>query len=197
MPNFQRAFRIDLTRCIGCRACVTACMMENNTDSSVHWRDVLDFEHGTYPDVDRVHVTMACFHCASPACAAACPVPGAIRKDPVDGVVVIDELLCTGCRRCIAACPYGAPRFNAATSKVEKCNFCKHRVGDSGNPSHLPACVSTCPAKALEYIEVSPTNHVVGSVPSGFADPALTKPSVEFILGIRSTSTSMRPAFPV
>jgi Fe-S-cluster-containing dehydrogenase component len=196
MPNFQRGFKIDLTRCIGCRACVAACIMENNLDPYVHWRDVLDFELGTYPNADRIHVTMACFHCAEPACMPACPV-NAITKDPIDGVVIINEATCIGCRRCIAACPYGAPRFNPATNKVEKCTFCKHRVGDTRSPENLPACVATCPAKALEYVELSPASYALPAAPTGFSDPALTKPSAVFVLGSRSTAASVSPAFPV
>lgn len=196
MANFQRGFRIDLKRCIGCRACVVACLMENNRDPNVHWRDVLDFEMGTWPETDRVHVTMACFHCAEPACLPACPV-GAITKDPNDGVVIVDSRVCNGCRRCLAACPYGAPRFNRSTNKVEKCTFCKHRVGNAANPVDLlPACVSTCPGKALQYVELSPAGYAAPSVPTGFQDPALTKPSVEFVLGSRSTAASVTPVFP-
>jgi len=178
----QRGFKVDLRRCIGCHACVVACLNENNLDPYHHWRDVMHREWGTYPDVDRVHVSMACFHCKDPACMPACPVSGAITKDPADGAVLIDQDLCNGCRRCVAACPYEAPRFNSLTNKVDKCTFCKHRVGDSNSPTHLPACVSTCPTGALGYLE-NPTVPTAAQVAPGFADPKHTHPSVEFVLG--------------
>lgn len=192
---FQRGFQIDLARCIGCRACAMACVMENNTDPYVHWREVVTMEYGTYPNADRVHVTMGCFHCEEPACVKACPISGAISKDSTDGVVVIDPDLCNGCRRCIAACPYNAPVYNPATQKVEKCNFCKHRVGTGSNPTHLPACVSTCPTKALTYTEKSSFTPTTTTAP-GFADMNNTKPSVEWV-GIGTTSgASTRPSLP-
>ena len=104
----------------------------------------------------------------------------AIVKRVEDGIVLINENVCIGCRNCEQACPYGAPQFNSSTRKVEKCTLCIHRIYDSsGNMSgFLPACVTTCVGNALHFM-----SSIVGSganAPAGFADPQLTVPSVNF-----------------
>ncbi len=99
---------------------------------------------------------------------------GSITKRSEDGVVLIDQETCIGCRYCEAVCPYGAPQFNAQTGKVEKCTACVHRL-DAGL---LPACADACLGRALHWVdEVSPGTEV----PPGFADPALTNPSIRWI----------------
>lgn len=156
--------------------------MELNTGAELRYRRVLPVEKGKYPQVMRYFVTMSCFHCEHPACLRACPV-GAISKDPDDGVVLIDQDMCIGCRRCNWACPYGAPRYNEVTKKTEKCTFCKHRVGDDAIPDNIPACVATCLGKALIFGRLN--QDIVPQsgdpVPDGFADKNLTHPSVRFV----------------
>jgi len=172
----QLGFHFNLARCRGCHSCTIACKSENNTALDVNWRWVVYQEGGTYPNPTRQFVTMACFHCAQPACMAACPVPGAIVKRKADGVVLINQDLCVGCRRCEFACPYGAPQFNTETRKVEKCTFCAHRL-DAGLP---PACVTSCVGDALHYGDLA---EIKGETKiEGFADPGLTTPSVRFTL---------------
>lgn len=184
MPQF--GWTLDLRRCVGCNACVIACKAENNTAPqlspltvrhghavAVNYRQVVTVEAGAYPAVTRTFVTMACNHCEAPACMASCPV-GAITKDAVTGVVTIDQATCIGCRYCQWACPYGAPQFNEATEKVEKCTGCAHRLA----VGLLPACATSCPSRALHYVP----DFVAGAStpPTGFADPALTHPSINF-----------------
>lgn len=181
MP-MQRGWQIDLSRCIGCRSCEVSCIMEMNTGPDLRFRRVLPVESGSFPNNSRLFVTMSCFHCAHPACMRACPV-GAITKDPDDGVVLIDNDACIGCKRCVWACPYGAPQFNEVTQKVEKCTFCKHRVGDNADPDNIPACVATCLGKALTFGRMGDTIQPQANdpVPAGYANPALTNPSVRFV----------------
>ncbi len=181
----QIGWIIDLTRCVGCHTCSVACIAENNTipaDANlqvrngravaVRYRRVLEREAGTYPNVLKDFVTMACHHCAEPACLKSCPV-GAITKRSADGIVLIDQERCVGCQYCVWACPYGAPQFNEATGLVEKCTFCYHRL-DAGLQ---PACVTACLGKALQvgYDVRGP-----GQPPAGFADSSLTRPSVRW-----------------
>ncbi len=184
----QLGWSIDLSKCIGCHACAVACKAENNTYPqtsplivrngralAVNWRWVIYKENGTYPNPTRVFITSACNHCEEPACLKSCPV-GAISKRESDGIVLIDQDKCIGCKYCVWACPYGAPQFNENTKKVEKCTFCVHRI-DAGLP---PACVTTCPGKALNFEEFD-LNRSGENRPEGFADPNLTQPAVRFI----------------
>src|SRR3972149_2753407 len=135
----QLGWRIDLTRCTGCRSCQVACRSENNT-GSVSFRWVFFEETGTYPSPALEFVSMACTHGAPPACRAACPV-GAITKDPANGLVNIDPALCIGCKRCAWACPYGAPQYNSDAGQVQKCSGCKQRIAAGLNPARVVTCV--------------------------------------------------------
>jgi Fe-S-cluster-containing dehydrogenase component len=120
-------YALDISRCIGCRRCVYACVDENNQsrDPQVHWIRVLemekekgiDFAHAnayyeadTVPRPGHFYVPVACQQCENPPCVKSCPV-GATWKEP-DGIVVIDYDWCIGCRCCMSACPYGARHFN-------------------------------------------------------------------------------------
>ena len=170
----QLGWYIDLRKCVGCHACAVACKAENNTDVGIAWRQVISQSNGTYPQVTKRFVSMACLHCAHPACLAACPVEGAIVKRETDGVVLIDQEKCVGCRRCEWACPYGAPRFNSETKKVEKCTFCVHRI----EAGLAPACVTTCMGDALHFGDLEELSGQAET--AGLADPALTGPSVRF-----------------
>jgi Fe-S-cluster-containing dehydrogenase component len=155
---------------------------------------VVKRETGTYPAAKANFVTSSCNHCADPACMAACPVSNpndptnvnnAIFKRVEDGVVLINETVCTGCKQCIVACPYGAPQFNSATKKVEKCTMCVHRLykdGKGGERTHLePACVTSCVGNALRFVENFSAAKSGANAPDGFASAALTKPAVEFV----------------
>jgi len=127
MPNVLFAYALDISRCIGCRRCVYACVEENNQsrDPQVHWIKVLqmdkergvDFTHADpyyqpkeVPEDGHFYVPVACQQCRNPPCTKVCPT-GATWTDP-DGIVVVDYDWCIGCRYCMAACPYGARHFN-------------------------------------------------------------------------------------
>ncbi len=177
----QRGWQIDLTRCIGCSSCTLACKFENNTympgpkekHAPVNYRIVVHQEGGYYPNPTLKHISMACMHCADPACEKSCP-NGAISKRASDGIVTIDSAVCVGCRRCEWSCPYGAPQFNGTNGKMEKCHFCMNRV-DAGLQ---PACVQTCVGKALTMVvDITSTG---GALPPRFAPTTLTNPSVLF-----------------
>ncbi len=170
----QVGWIFDLSRCVGCRACTVACMMENNTPSDIHYRWVLETESGAYPNPGVRFLSMACYHCEEPACMASCPV-SAITKD-ADGRVLIDDAKCIGCKYCMATCPYGAPQWNARTKKVEKCTYCVQRTSTGLEP----ACARTCVGGAIQA--ATDVNWATGtSDPADWAPRRLTKPAVKFI----------------
>lgn len=142
----QYGFFVDIDRCVQCHACEVACKAANNLELGVKWRQVSSIWSGEYPTPKLKSVSMACMHCAAPACIEACPVEGAIIKRAEDGIVVVDQSQCIGCRACESACLYGAPQFGK-DGLMQKCNFCVDRLA-VGKP---PACVWTCPAGALKF----------------------------------------------
>jgi molybdopterin-containing oxidoreductase family iron-sulfur binding subunit len=184
LPGVLFGYALDLSRCIGCRRCVYACVEENNQsrDPQVHWIRVLQMEKekgidfreanpyyqpAEVPEEGHFYVPVACQQCKNAPCVKTCPT-GATWTEP-DGIVVIDYDWCIGCRCCMAACPYGARRFNwtkPAIPKdelnpathylgnrprpqgvVEKCTFCIQRVRNG----RYPACVEVCPAGARKF----------------------------------------------
>ncbi len=101
---------VDLDRCQGCRACMEACKIENNTVQSVYWMYVFRFEEGEYPDTKMSFLPRPCQHCDNAPCVKVCPVGARFRRE--DGIVLTDPDRCIGCRYCELACPYGVNYFN-------------------------------------------------------------------------------------
>ena len=145
--------------------------MSNNVPMGMLWTrtltegcDIIDGAVGTYPNLSRTYLPIACQHCENPACLKVCPT-GATYKDDL-GRVEIDYDKCIGCRMCMAACPYNArvfnwnepvrdPDFNYGDKDVpvrprgvaEKCTMCKERT-DRGDG---PMCVVCCPTRARTF----------------------------------------------
>jgi len=188
VPDQQLGFIHNNMDCIGCRACEIACKDKNGLPPGPRFRRVQYIEGGTFPEVFAYKVNMSCNHCAEPACLPTCPT-GAIFKRQKDGIVDIDSTLCIGCRRCEAACPYGAPQFIAEQNIVSKCNMCVDEI-DAGRK---PYCVMACMMRVLDIGPIDrladgtqetkargPDDTVVRQV-RDMADPELTKPSIVFV----------------
>ena len=142
----QVGFYVDLTRCVGCRACQIACKDKNRImEPGVLFRRVDSWETGSFPDAHLYHVSASCNHCAQAACVENCPT-GAMYKAE-DGTVLHDDELCIGCETCAHACPYQVPVLFADEGKVHKCDSCKVLRDQGGNP----ACVDSCPMRALDF----------------------------------------------
>jgi anaerobic dimethyl sulfoxide reductase subunit B (iron-sulfur subunit) len=188
VPDLQLGFVHNNVDCIGCRACEIACKDKNGLPAGPRFRRVQYIEGGTYPEVFAYKVNMSCNHCAEPACLPTCPT-GAIWKRKENGVVDIDSTLCIGCRRCEAACPFGAPQFDPSDGLVKKCNLCV----DELQSGRKPYCVMACMMRVLdigpidkirdgtfETKAVGPGEKTVRAI-KNMANPELTNPSIAFV----------------
>lgn len=187
-PDMQLGFVHNNIDCIGCRACEIACKDKNGLPPGPRFRRVQYIEGGTYPEVFAYKVNMSCNHCAEPGCLPTCPT-GAIWKRKDNGVVDIDSTLCIGCRRCEAACPYGAPQFDPTDGLVKKCNMCI----DELEAGRKPYCVMACMMRVLDIgpidqiregsyqtKAIGPSETTVRAI-KNLANPELTDPSIAFV----------------
>lgn len=187
-PRMQLGFVHNTRDCIGCRTCEIACKDKNGLEAGPRFRRVSHFEGGSFPEVFAYFVNISCNHCRFPACVPVCPT-GAIWKRKKDGIVDIDSTMCIGCRRCEAACPYGAPQFDNNEGIIKKCNLCVDEI-DAGRK---PYCVAGCIMRVLDSGPIDrlrsgkfSTKAFVKGEPltdrvKGFADPSMTVPSMVFI----------------
>ena len=154
-------YALDLSRCVGCRRCVYACVHENNQsrDPQIHWIRVLrmESEQGIdltesdpyydppeVPEKDHFYMPVACQQCRNAPCTRVCPV-GATWQEP-DGIVVIDYDWCIGCRCCMSACPYGARHFNWGEPEIaaEEVNPDMHVLGNRPRPKGVVEKCTFC-----------------------------------------------------
>ena len=160
---------IQVDKCIGCGRCVSACKIENDVpkepfffrtwveryivkkDNSIVVQSIDGgagelLETTQEKDILRsFFVPKLCNQCDNPPCVQVCPVEATFKSE--DGVILIDENRCIGCRYCIQACPYGARYLHPEKSTADKCTFCYHRI----NKGLLPACVEVCPTQARVF----------------------------------------------
>lgn len=153
---------IDVTTCIGCKACQVACsewndirdkigtnvgVYDNPTDLTAKSWTVMRFseveENGKLEWLIRKD---GCMHCADPGCLKACPAEGAIIQY-ANGIVDFQSEHCIGCGYCIAGCPFNVPRINEEDNRAYKCTLCVDRV----EVGQEPACVKTCPTGAIHF----------------------------------------------
>jgi DMSO reductase iron-sulfur subunit len=176
--NKQHGFFFTADNCIGCHACESACSEKNDNPAHLAFRSVGYVEGGTYPDYQRMNISMACNHCDDPVCLKGCPTR-AYTKHAEYGAVLQDPETCFGCGYCTWVCPYNAPQLDPVKGQVSKCNMCVDRL----EVGLKPACVSACVGNALDFgvIEDTPENRTQckTSIP-GFPDPEITHPNIRF-----------------
>lgn len=160
MKTHSMAILNDVTKCIGCEACVDACQKANDLPKEKPWRWVTridDLSSARWTTIQRVSsksgdhfIRKQCMHCLDPSCVSACIV-GALQKTP-EGPVIYDRDVCIGCRYCMIACPWEIPRYSweDTVPYIQKCSMCYERCVDEGKP---PACVEACPTKATIFGE--------------------------------------------
>lgn len=134
-PAARYALIIDTTKCVGCGACVEACNIRNHLPEGKSYIHILPKGDDSTP----WFLPVQCQHCANPPCAHVCPTNATYRRD--DGVVLINEKLCVGCKYCEVACPYQARTFDEKRGVVDKCWLCLDYVLGGGEPACVQACV--------------------------------------------------------
>lgn len=166
----QLGFYINSEVCSGCKACELACKDKHSFDVGPRARRVREVCFGNWKqnektgswtpkNVGSFSVSFSCGHCDTPMCYGVCPT-GAISKREEDGIVVIDQEKCTGCQACIEACPYGEPQYVESLNIVQKCDMCIDLI----ERGEQPACVATCPQRALEVGDIEELRSKYGDV---------------------------------
>jgi sulfite dehydrogenase (quinone) subunit SoeB len=180
---------IDLDICVGCHACATACK-EWNTGGhmaplpdfnayrdgawGVWFNRIHSFEEGEGTGARTVHFPKSCLHCEDAACVTVCPT-GASYKRAEDGIVLVNESLCIGCKLCSWACPYGAREFDADEGVMKKCTLCIDRIYNENlaPEERQPACVMVCPTKARFFGDLGDPNSAVSELVAARGGPDL------------------------
>lgn len=138
------AMTVDTRKCVACKACVLSCAAENGLPEGYARNWIIEEIRGEFPILSAENRSERCNHCADAPCVSACPTGASHYEE--GGIVMVAEEACTGCKACVASCPYDA-RYIHPEGHADKCTFCFHRVRAGGEPS----CVSTCPTTALAF----------------------------------------------
>ena len=160
----QVAKLIDVSKCIGCKACQAACLewndlraeigvnvgvYDNPPDLTPDMFTVMRFHEWVNPETENLEWLIrkdGCMHCEDPGCLKACPAPGAIVQYS-NGIVDFVHENCIGCGYCIKGCPFNIPRISQVDHKAYKCTLCSDRVAVGQGP----ACAKACPTHAIVF----------------------------------------------
>ena len=202
MPNLPAPDRqldkvaklIDVSKCIGCKACQSACaewndthpeigenvgFYENPPDLSPEMFTLMrysEYENPVTNDLEWLIRKDGCMHCEDPGCLKACPAPGAIVQYS-NGIVDFIHENCIGCGYCVAGCPFDVPRISKVTHRSYKCTLCSDRVAMGEGP----ACAKACPTEAILFgTKEDMTAHAEGRIEHlksrGYANAGLYDP---------------------
>lgn len=155
---------IDVSKCIGCKACQAACLEWNDLheeigtfngsytnppDLTPNTLTLMRFTEWVNPQTDNLEWLIrkdGCMHCEDPGCLKACPSPGAIVQYS-NGIVDFVHDKCIGCGYCVKGCPFNIPRISQVDNKAYKCTLCSDRVA----VGQWPACAKACPTQAIAF----------------------------------------------
>jgi formate dehydrogenase iron-sulfur subunit len=155
---------IDVSKCIGCKACQAACLewndmrdrvginrgvYDNPQDLTPQMFTLMRFTEWVNPETQNLEWLIrkdGCMHCEDPGCLKACPAPGAIVQYS-NGIVDFVHENCIGCGYCVKGCPFNIPRISKVDSKAYKCTLCSDRVAVGQGP----ACAKACPTHAIVF----------------------------------------------
>jgi formate dehydrogenase iron-sulfur subunit len=185
---------IDVSKCIGCKACQSACIEWNDTNPAVEENvgvymnphdltpdmfTLMRFSEWINPETDNLEWLIrkdGCMHCADPGCLKACPSPGAIVQYS-NGIVDFIHENCIGCGYCIKGCPFNIPRISQTDHRAYKCTLCSDRVAVGQGP----ACAKACPTQAIVFgTKADMIKHAEGRITDlksrGYANAGLYDP---------------------
>jgi len=185
---------IDVSKCIGCKACQAACLewndkragtgtfvgvYENPADLTPEMFTLMRFTEWVNPETQNLEWLIrkdGCMHCEDPGCLKACPAPGAIVQYS-NGIVDFVHENCIGCAYCVKGCPFNIPRISQVDHKAYKCTLCSDRVAVGQGP----ACAKACPTHAITFgTKEEMIQHAQGRITDlksrGFADAGLYDP---------------------
>ena len=155
---------IDVSKCIGCKACQAACLewndvrqpvgenrgvYDNPEDLTPQMFTLMRFTEWVNPETENLEWLIrkdGCMHCEDPGCLKACPAPGAIVQYS-NGIVDFVHENCIGCGYCIKGCPFNIPRISQTDHTVYKCTLCSDRLAVGQGP----ACAKACPTHAIVF----------------------------------------------
>ena len=160
-----------------------SCKDEKDNSLGIHFRRVYEYGGGDWQQVDGLwqnntftyYLSISCNHCEQPTCVQGCPT-GAMHKREQDGLVVVNQDVCIGCRYCEMRCPYGAPQYDQQKKVMSKCDGCYERVAEGLKP----VCVESCPQHALDFDEIGKLREQYGDERNiaPLPNSQLTKPNI-------------------
>jgi formate dehydrogenase iron-sulfur subunit len=186
---------IDVSKCIGCKACQSACIEWNDTNPEIEHMvgayenphdltpqmyTLMRFDEWTNPETEKLEWLIrkdGCMHCSDPGCLKACPAPGAIVQYS-NGIVDFIHDNCIGCGYCVKGCPFNIPRISQTDHKAYKCTLCSDRVAVGQGP----ACAKACPTHAISFgtkdeMKTEAASRIVDLKSRGYANAGLYDPA--------------------
>ncbi len=149
-PHYSMVMRQD--RCVDCELCKEACIITNNVPDYGYRTTILEKVTPDAIGQKREFIPVLCNQCNNPPCVRACPTK-ATYKDPTNGIVMMEDRKCIGCKSCVLACPYNARYFSEEKHAIDKCNFCIDTRLQKGHK--LTACAEACPADVRVFGDLS------------------------------------------
>lgn len=198
IPGKKFVMVVDLSRCKHALKCQDACQKHHDLDEKGKYLKVFKMQDSS--KTAPYWMPKPCFHCEHPPCVKVCPVDATFKRD--DGIVLIDNERCVGCRFCMAACPYSARTFNWGEPKlpsdaagicyspetsiprkkgtVEKCDFCP----DMLKQGKLPHCVPACPNGVFYFGDLNEDSVTNGDETVRFSDLMRDKAGYRYLEGL-------------
>lgn len=168
IPDRKFVMVIDLAKCKNARKCVDACQEGHMLPSDHEWIKIQLLQDSDM--TSKYWFPKPCYHCDSPLCVSVCPVGATYKRE--DGIVLVDNKRCIGCKFCMTACPYSARVFNWKDPEVDlprdhvydpelnvppvegtvgKCVFCADKLRNN----ELPRCVKACPMGVIYFGDIN------------------------------------------